>query len=551
VGDRTVSGARLRGLGGQAMGRWAIGLALAFSSLALCAPPAAAKRPSDRDLVDVYAAVEGAHLGIVLPGGPEKFIEVVDSPQYKLVVHEYGETFVAGAVTQIAWNTAGTEAIGAKLTVYGISRSGPEGLTRGVIAHEVFHVFEARLSGDEATQNAHLNEGWLEEGAAGWVESDLVHNDPTVREYWKDYLKSPGTELFKRSYAGIGFFGHMASAGIDPWTKFKSIFATTSSAAAYTAAIGSSTSFLDSEASVFFREPALGSVWDQQGPNVPSAKEVGFKPVKVNATAKAIPPLAVKPYADGAYDLTISGMPATEPVLELTVVQGDVRLRSTSGGSVDEVDPRQLLLCSDPKGCSCPSRPNHYLEFQRGDLAITGGPTGGEVRLVAHKPCEEILPAVSCLTLLPGFTQLITSVGGKPTSTESRRPDGTSDSACTFLYKGMERTNAEGEEVFEGVTALVVNVLRASSIGGAINYFKLSSPPLPGFNESRPVGIGEEAALYTREGVSATGAAEYGSSAIVRVHNIVASYTLVGTPGNSEADPEASLKLLHQVAAGL
>jgi len=514
--------------------------------LSTCVSPALAKRPSDRELVNKYAEIEGKYLGETLPGGPEAFIKVTDSPKYSETVHEYGKTFTAGALTSVQWDSSGSEAIGATITIYGIARSGSEGQIAGVAAHEVFHVFEARMSPDKAVSEGH--QAWLQEGAAGWVESELAPGDPIARRAWTEYLESPRTELFKRDYDGVGFFGHMVSSHIDPWGKFKAMFDEASSPAAYAAA-GVDKSFLDDEASAFFHEPSLGSEWAQKGRNVPS--KLGFKPTQVNVGSKAVKPIVVNPYTDGAYVLSISGLPIATPVLEVTVVKGNVRVRSTSGGHVDEVDPGQVLLCSDPKGCSCPTRPNHYLDFERGNLAITGGPTGGEVKLVKRKPCEVLLPGASCETLLPGFMPLIKSVDGKPTSTEVRRADGTTDSACAFLYKGTEVAAAEGEgTMFMGVTAPVINVLRSSSIGGAITYYKLISVPIRGFQVSHPK-IGDEAVLLTASGVSPKGEVEYVSSAVVRVHNIVVNYSLYGSPGNNEADPEQSLRLLAQVASKL
>jgi hypothetical protein len=528
--------------------------ALVVGTLAVLAPAALAKAPgksvTDRALVDEYAEIEAAHLKETLPGGPKAFITVTESPKYSVIEHLYGKTFTAGAVTQLEYDSSGSEAIGASITVYRIAHSESEAVRRGVLAHEVFHVYEGRMSGSRATDDSHP--GWLVEGAATWVESELVRNDRIARQDWGEYLGSPSIELLRRSYDGVGFFGHMVSSGINPWTRFKSIFATTSSPAAYTAAVGGSTAFLENEASVFFREPALGSEWDQKGRNVPTAKEVGFKPTRVSVT-KSSPPrtLTVKPYADGAYDLSISGLSAFEPVVEVTVSSGHLRVHSTSGGKVNEVVSSQLLLCSDPNGCSCPSRPSHFQEFQRGNLAITGGPTGGSVKLVKRKPCEVLLPPVSCLTLLPGFGQLISSVSGKSTAVESRQPDGTSDSACAFLVKGEEVPGPEGEgPVFRGVTAPVVNVLRSSSIGGAITVYKLISVAIPGFQVSHPK-IGDEAVLLTRSSADPTGQIGFGSSAVVRVHNIVVNYALYGTPGNTEADPTSSLALLALVASKL
>jgi hypothetical protein len=529
--------------------RGAFGLLLALLSLlALLAPPAGAKVPPDRELVDVYAAVEGAQLGEVLPGGPEKFIEVVDSPKYTLTVHAYGETYEAGAATELAWNSSGTEAIGARITIYRGARSRSEGAIRGTVAHEVFHVFEARMSSSESASNA--QPGWLEEGAASWVESDLVKNDSGARQFWKEYLRSPKTPLFKRLYDAVGFFGHMASSGMSPWTRFKSIFATTSSEAAYAAAVGGSEDFLDSEASSFFREPGLGSVWDQPGPNVPSAGAVGFKPTAVKITnASHTVTLAVPAHADGAYSLSITGLPPAESIVELTVARGHVRLRSTGVGDVDALNPTRLLLCSDPAGCKCPT--SHDVQFQRGDLAVTGGTTGGSVRLVRMKSCETLLVAVHCEGLLPGFSvpgpQILEQIAGRPLTAHAHSPGGSSASTCALQDKGSELTNSEGESTFSGVIAPFVSVVRATTIRGATMAYKIMTAAIPG---KRLEGIGDEAILSTSSYATPMGV-EYSAIAAVRVHNLIAYFAIIGTPGNTEADHSSALHLLTKVASKL
>ncbi len=537
----------------EPLARLALLLGLALSSLAVFAAPAAA-RPSDRELVDVYAAVEGARLGLVLPGGPEHFIEVIDSPKHSLTVHVYGRTYQAGANTELAWSTSGSEALGARITVYRSERSDTEAQLRGAIAHEVFHVFEARMSHSEAVDDGH--EGWLIEGAAAWVESDLVNNDPTARQFWREYLTSPRTPLFKRLYDAIGFFGHMQSSGISPWSKFEAMFLTRSGAAAYNDAIGASSAFLDSEASSFFREPGLGSAWDQTGQDVPSRASVGFSPAKVRIT-KATPPLTLSaaPYANGVYSLSISGLPEKESLVEFTSTSGDVRLRATGGGSVDALNPGRLLLCTDPAGCKCPSI--HYTQFQRGDLAITGGPSGGSVKLVRLKTCESLLGAVSCQTLLPGFTapvaaaleQSLKGLGqaNSPLSAEMFRTGGSSASTCSLQSKGSPGTNAKGETVFVGVLAPFVTVVRAPNVAAAILAFKIMSSAIPGRHLE---GVGDEAVLETTQGASEEGI-EYGATAAVRVHNLIAYFGIVGTPGNTEASPSAAVTLLYAVAGEL
>ena len=537
----------------------ALGAAALLSCLALAvgAAPAAAKAPSkppsDRALIDQYAEIEGAHLKESLPGGPSSFIEVVESAKYSEVEHQYGKTFTAGAITQLAYNSSGSELVAARITVFRITHSETEALVRAALAHEVFHVYEGRMSGSKAVDDSH--EGWLVEGAAEWVESELVPGDRLSRQSWGEYLKSPGRQLFKRSYDGVGFFGHMISSHINPWLKFKSMFAAAGSPAAYAAAVGGSATFLDNEASVFFREPALGSEWDQAGRNVPSAAAVHFSPGAVSMAGSSPPrTLSVKPYADGAYVLSLAAAPPGAPVVELTVASGSVRLRSTAGGSVDSVNPRQLLLCTDAKGCSCPTRSIHYERFERGNLAITGGPTGGRVKLVRRRPCEVLLHAIACHVLLPGFTipvaQHVEPLVGPLDATSTR--DGNTVSTCALLAKGREVSGYEGETRFVGVLAPFASVLDASSAAGAERFFRVISGTLPpGYAVTRPEHVGEEAVLLTKTTTNAVGEAEYGSIVMVRVQNIVAQISLVSTPGDSEADPANSLKLLERVARTL
>lgn len=525
--------------------RPALTVLLALCLLGPLAQSAAAKTPSDRDLVDVYAALEGAHVGEVLPGGPEHFIEVVDSPKYTVVLHQYGKTFTAGADTAIAWNAAGTEAVGARITIYGISHSEHGRLIRGVIAHEVFHVFEARMSGTEAISDAHA--GWLEEGAAAWVESDLVSNDPTAREDWREYLGSPTTELFARSYDAIGFFGHMASSSISPWGRFKTIFKTTGSTEAWNLAVGGNSNYLDSESSAFFREPRLGSDWEQIGANVPGSKEVRAKPAAVAITGSHSVTLSAGAHRDAIYSVSIKGLPPSAPVVEVVLNSGNARIAATEGGSINEVLTSQVLLCGDPKGCSCPNRPNHYEDFQRGDIAVTGGASGGSVVLTRRKPCEVLLPPTSCENLLPGYsTQVSQGIGrvvGRPEGIGATvsKPGGSTASNCFFLTKG-----SYSGETFVGVIAFA-GVLRAPSVAGARFYFSILAKT-PGV---APVqGIGEEALFGSKSTASPTGT-EYGSTGIVRVSNVVASFTLIGTPGVEEAGQAGGLALLKQVAARL
>jgi hypothetical protein len=514
------------------------------------AAPACAK-VSDPTLVDQFATIEGTHLGEPLPGGPEKFIQVVDSPKYNVVLHEYGTTFPAGAITEPLYNASQNEVVGAKITIYGEARSLGEGIRKGVIAHEVFHIFEARIARTYAADRA--LPGWLVEGAANWVESDLVSGDESVGRWWKVYLESPTTELFKRVYDAVGFFGHMASSGISPWGRFKAMFLAKSSDEAWNDAVGAQTGYLDSEASSFFREAHLGAEWEQTGPNVPGPKEARAKPVEVTVSASGKPAvLSAKPHADGIYNVSIKTAapsktsPPAEPAVEVVLKSGNARIAATEGGHVNEAITGQILLCSDPKGCSTPDCPKHYVPFLRGHIAVTGGADGGSVTLTRRKPCESLQPEVSCEKLLPGFVtetaRGIGSVVGNPEGLlrSVATPSGSYVSECLFLTKDAS-LNEEG--TFTGAIGFAM-VLRTPLVAGAELYFSIIRGT-PGLEEI--TGYGEEALIKTKTTTGPDGA-EYDSEAVVREGNEVAFFGVYSTPGNEEAARPQTLRLLRTVA---
>ncbi|MGA2453285.1 MAG: hypothetical protein ABSG93_07155 [Solirubrobacteraceae bacterium] len=565
-----LAGGDRAGSGWVAALRCAAGVLAALTVAMVCTPTALAKPPGkappakylkeDRGLVDDYAAVEGAKLGVVLPGGPESFIDVVDSTKYSLTVHSYGKTYQAGAVTDLAWNSSGSEAIGARITVYGISHSAHGSLIRGVIAHEVFHVFEARMSGTEARSDGHA--GWLEEGAASWVESDLVSNDPAARQEWEEYLEAPKRPLFTRVYSAIGFFAHMSSSHISPWTHFKAMFEAEGDAASYAAA-GVDQSFLNSEASVFFREPSFGTAWEQQGQesadansNVPSRAQVTAAPAKVKVTGKESV-LAVAPYAHGIYDLQLKNMPASKPVLELLLSRGNARMHSVGNDEVDEVIDGSLRVCSSSHGCDCPGGPaSDYPRMREGDLAITGGSTAGQMRLIPLPRCETLLGATSCEHLLPGFSNEPEKVAGAAAGVHFAIEGG--DHAlgeytyvCLFQEKG-QLEGPETEQYFHGVIAVSSSVSRFPVETDATRqmqtYTTFPSPTGP--VAYVPVsGAGEDGRLASYgQTANSRGEPECASEGVVRVHNVVATF---GLAGDEEACGVPAENLLRAIASEL
>jgi hypothetical protein len=539
--------------GGRVAARVALSLAAALTVLTASAGPALAKssiNPTvDRALIEEYARLEGAKLHVALPGGSARFIELKESSSHTI------STPIGPALGTTLCRDAGGGAAGpaAACEVELAVLPHTNGELRDTVAHEVFHAYQAVMAGTLENFNRPEND-WLIEGSAEWAESQLIAKDRSARHEWARYLRSPGTQLFARTYSAVGFFGHMASSGISPWGRLAQMFAATSAAASWEAGIAGNTKYLDSEASAFFREPALGAAWDQSGANVPSRGEAHYVPPTETVTASGTPkPLAAKPYADGPYDLVLSHLSRFEPLVELHVESGYVRVHSITPSSSDRIVTGKLVLCGaeSAKECQCPKEPVSYQRFLRGDVAITGASTGGEVLITRRKPCDVLLPLVKCENLLPGFsTQVSEGLGnvvGRPSlGATATSPEGSTASNCAFLEKGI----VDVEGTFHGVIAPFVGVLRASTDAGAARYYEIITKVIPGgFVVSHPL-FGEEALLATTV-VSGPLGAEFGSYAIVREHNIVVDYALFSTPGNDEADPGNSLTLLRRVAATL
>jgi hypothetical protein len=87
---------------------------------------------------------------------------------------------------------------------------------------------------------------------------------------------------------------------------------------------------------------------------------------------------------------------------------------------------------------------------------------------------------------------------------------------------------------------------RYPSIATAEREFTLPAGP-SGSSLTQPA-IGDEAAIDTTTSVNAAGETEYASTAIVRVRNLIASFSILSTGGSDEADAESEASLLDSVA---
>jgi hypothetical protein len=576
-------------VGAGAIGRRvALSVALGCLLAATLTTPALAKAPSastlaaylreDKTLAYKYANIEGAKLGVSLPGGPETYLHIVQSAQYTLSGKVGERTVVAGALTGTYFYDDGSFAY-CQISVPVAPHK--MGVIRQTMAHEVFHCYEAVMALTEANWERKPSPFWLKEGASTWVEANLVGAHlPPQSEQLAEYFSSPSTPLFARDYDADGFFVHMQSVGISPWTRFKAMFEARSNAAAYQAGVAGNQQFFETEASVFFREPS-GWPWAPRPDSAPHGG-VDFQPSTIAVGGSGHPPVSVDAYADGVYHLVLSTMSSRKPVLELRVREGYVRIRS-SNGHVDQVVSGTIKLCALREGCNCPGHDEHAPVFLDGNLAITGATTGGEVELIAGPRCEPDLAARSCDGELPGYSSTVADIteerlghftgNNKFTITESRNAAaGYVSFTCTFLFKEsssiimkpipLEPESGERgvepphllpgeappeEEVFHGVIASGFNISRYGTKQAAIDGLQLQVR-LGGASKAPVHGVGEEAFLTTTERDNSRGEDEYSSAGFVRVRNLTAYFLIAG---DEEADPTWALSLLRAVAREL
>jgi hypothetical protein len=261
---------------------------------------------------------------------------------------------------------------------------------RALMTHEVFHCFEDQLEGTIGQYTILANtESWLYEGAASWAASDIVADDPGDRAWWQRYLGSPAKSLFSRSYDAIGFFGHLyPGGGISPWKVFPAMFRVVGNVTAYDAATsGASAAFLDSEASVFFGQPALGGAWYQHGnqsalagtaaQNVAAAASSPVQPAGVSVGPWVS--YRASPYTDQVFALHLAA-----PVTEFSLVYGHARLHAADR-AYEAINP-SVEVCTTAsgrcQGCKPASSAPDLPSFgNAGDLALTGGPDGTLLRV--------------------------------------------------------------------------------------------------------------------------------------------------------------------------
>ena len=149
---------------------------------------------------------------------------------------------------------------GCTLVVNGNATNRGDPAALRVMAHEIFHCFQASIipRADWAPMP-----DWVAEGSADWAADQIHPYPPKNALWWREYLTAPLTSLFTRTYAAIGFYGHLAETGVDPWAVFRPMWTSgLDNMTIFGKSGADNPDFMNSWASGLLREPARGRAWN-------------------------------------------------------------------------------------------------------------------------------------------------------------------------------------------------------------------------------------------------------------------------------------------------
>jgi hypothetical protein len=242
-------------------------------------------------------------------------------------------------------------------------------LTNFVLAHELFHCFEAMDYPTVAAFGHAPN--WLVEGEAEWVGDTIAPREDT---WWDSYLKNPTTPLFSRSYNAVGFYALMSASGDDTWHLLDPMLKASGNAAAY--AVASNPTLDLYWASSLTRQPGFGDGWDATGPGITDAT---YTPSTTDLKQGKVLTDHVAPYTNAV----VKFKPSADVV---DVAGGTVNSRMHEAGGDTVNNPEQEYCVHQCDQCpEMSSMPR--LESGISWLTVTGN-TAGATYSLAGKPAQ-------------------------------------------------------------------------------------------------------------------------------------------------------------------
>lgn len=221
-----------------------------------------------------------------------------------------------------------------------------------IIAHEVFHCYQATWLGLARYYNDESVAPWVIEGAATWAEFNTVPAQQVAQRdnWWIPYLATPTRSLFSRSYDAVGFYGQVRQQGVELWPLMQQFHTAADNVTRYhILADPAGAGLLDAWAPGYFRRPVRGAAWDITGKFVPDPGTLEPPVDELNVTNGTERAVSAKPFTN-----SLEVLDTTADLTHLAFV-GHARLADESG--FDSTELTDLYLCTRSGGdCSCPDQ---------------------------------------------------------------------------------------------------------------------------------------------------------------------------------------------------
>jgi hypothetical protein len=330
--------------------------------------------PGLQTFVDKFAADYASRL----PGvkAPTIIATLTDTDRVVKGMQVYADALPLNASGE--WNVGKPEFCRIRLMPFGTKLIGKKQFLH-LIAHETWHCFQFAMMADWRQRS-----DWIIEGGAVWASDQVVQSVKGDRlGAYGEYLTTPETPLFSRSYDADGFWDRTDEImGVGSlFALMPAILNTPDDEAAFIAARGNTLAFEDQWASGAFRlGGASGPAWNQLRPLPVSFNEL--KPPHAVFTDDV--PLASPAYAMGLYAADTN---KAKPLISITSGKGRLRAGTTKG-DLGIVEGTQFF-CMGGK-CTCPkgqtgSIPAHQdVPTIKLSLALTGGLGPGDAEVAYH-----------------------------------------------------------------------------------------------------------------------------------------------------------------------
>jgi hypothetical protein len=260
------------------------------------------------------------------------------------------------------------------------------------MAHEMFHCFQDELLHDNGRTDAGMPL-WIIEGQAAWAGEAALGPSNIGRGHWEYYLLTVDQSLFTRSYSAIGFYGHLQSVGISPWSVVDKMLLAADSDSAFTASGAPAPGFMDTWASGLFRDSTINGWWNEPG--------------RWQTNAVTEPAHLIIGVGD---TVTLSAKKVSNQIVRISatadVLEAQIKGHARSHGNIDIVGLDGRWLCTrESKVCECPPgqvlKDSRFFEAQgpefpvgvSGDLTSAGGTLTGHGMDEFCKPGPSVAPA--------------------------------------------------------------------------------------------------------------------------------------------------------------